>query len=131
MNFRFLFGGPIRWNDEFPFAKFAVSEDERPILTAEIPVERLDRDELGVAVARLLAICDRLKDESKDWLSTEARPLVPKQATPGVPLFERYAGELGELDAGSAAAVVAPRHSTAGSMPEPPAPRTADSGTAR
>ena len=99
----------LRWNDEFPFAKFAVSEDERPILTAEIPVERLDRDELGVAVARLLAICDRLVDESKEWLATEGRPLVPKQAAPGVPLFERYAQELGELDARSADETAVPQ----------------------
>ena len=28
----------LRWNDEFPFAKFAVSEDERPLLPIELPI---------------------------------------------------------------------------------------------
>ena len=29
----------LRWNDEFPFAKFSVSEDERPLLAVELPIE--------------------------------------------------------------------------------------------
>ena len=41
-----------------------VAEDERPVLTAELPIERLDRDELGLTIARLLGVCDRLLDES-------------------------------------------------------------------
>ena len=28
----------LRWNDELPFAKFAVSDDERPLLTIELPI---------------------------------------------------------------------------------------------
>ncbi len=28
----------LRWNDEFPFAKFSVGEDERPLLAVELPV---------------------------------------------------------------------------------------------
>jgi len=43
----------LRWNDEFPFAKFAIAEDERPVLTTELPIERLDRDELGLTMAQL------------------------------------------------------------------------------
>ena len=33
----------LRWNDEFPFAKFSVSEDERPVLAVELPIARGDR----------------------------------------------------------------------------------------
>ncbi len=29
----------LRWNDEFPFAKFSVSEDERPVIAVELPIE--------------------------------------------------------------------------------------------
>ena len=29
----------LRWNDEFPFAKFSISEDERPVIAVELPVE--------------------------------------------------------------------------------------------
>jgi hypothetical protein len=28
----------LRWNDEFPFAKFSVGEDERPLLAVEVPI---------------------------------------------------------------------------------------------
>ena len=28
----------LRWNDEFPFAKFSLSEDERPLLAVELPI---------------------------------------------------------------------------------------------
>ncbi|HEY3072115.1 MAG TPA: YbjN domain-containing protein, partial [Candidatus Limnocylindrales bacterium] len=41
----------LRWNDEYPFVKFAVAEDERPVLTAELPLGSLDRDALGLAIA--------------------------------------------------------------------------------
>ena len=58
----------LRWNDEFPFAKFSVAEDERPLLAVEIPIEEADADALGLAIARILGIADRLLDESKDWL---------------------------------------------------------------
>ena len=29
----------LRWNDEYPFLKFSLAEDERPVLAVEIPVE--------------------------------------------------------------------------------------------
>ena len=35
-NFRKSYRQLLRWNDELPFAKFALSEDERPVLTAEV-----------------------------------------------------------------------------------------------
>lgn len=88
----------LRWNDEFPFVKFAVAEDERPILTAEMPVERLDRDELGVTLARLLAICDRLLEESARWIWYGGRiPAAGDRVSRQVGLFARYADRLTEL----------------------------------
>ena len=88
----------LRWNDEFPFAKFAIAEDERPVLTTEIPVERLDRDELGLAIARLLAMCDRLLDESAKWIWLDGKvPPANGRASRQVGLFARYADRLGEL----------------------------------
>jgi hypothetical protein len=88
----------LRWNDEFPFVKFAVAEDERPILSAELPIERLDRDELGVTLARLLAICDRLLEESARWLWFDGRiPPAGDRVSRQVGLFARYADRLTEL----------------------------------
>jgi len=61
----------LRWNDEFPFAKFSVSDDERPLLTVEIPIGVAGdegADGLGIALARIVGIADRLLDESRDWI---------------------------------------------------------------
>ena len=38
----------LRWNDELPFVKFAVAEDDQPILSAEIAAAYLTRDSLGL-----------------------------------------------------------------------------------
>jgi hypothetical protein len=89
----------LRWNDEFPFAKFSVSEDERPVLTAELPIGTLDRDELGIALVRLVAIADRLFDESVGWIWIGGR--VPagyaERERRNEALLARYAGRLPEL----------------------------------
>ncbi len=89
----------LRWNDELPFVKFAIAEDERPILTAELPPERLDADALGIALARLLAVSDRLIDESADWLWLGGRRPAGYDERPArhASLLERYAAHLPEL----------------------------------
>ncbi|CAN5723062.1 hypothetical protein BH24CHL8_BH24CHL8_11120 [soil metagenome] len=88
----------LRWNDELPFAKFALSEDLRPILTSEVPVERLDRESLGLTIARLLAICDLLLDESIRWLWPGAKqPPTPDRPSRHASLLDRHAPELEEL----------------------------------
>jgi hypothetical protein len=88
----------LRWNDEFPFVKFAIAEDERPVLTAEIPIDGADRDALGLTVARTLAICDRLLEESAGWLWIGGRiPPSGDRVSRQVGLFARYADRLGEL----------------------------------
>ena len=88
----------LHWNDELPFAKFALSADERPVLTSEVPVERLDGDALGLAVARLLAICDLLLDESIGWLwpGKKAAP-QPERPSRQAALLDRYAARLADL----------------------------------
>ena len=90
----------LRWNDELPFVKFSVGEDERPLLMVELPVETLDRDALGLALARQVAVGDRLHEESTPWRkaggwSTDASD--PAEAGPGTRLLDRYAAALTEL----------------------------------
>jgi hypothetical protein len=88
----------LRWNDEFPFVKFAIAEDERPILTAELPVAGLDRDGLGLAVARVLLICDQLLEDAAGWLWVGGR--IPDRGDRGsrqAALLARFADRLGEL----------------------------------
>jgi hypothetical protein len=88
----------LRWNDELPFAKFSLAEDGRPILMAELPIERLDRDVLGVALARLLLICDRLLEESAGWLWIGGRiPAHGDREPRNGSLIARYAPRLAEL----------------------------------
>ncbi len=88
----------LRWNDEFPFAKFALGEDGRPILMTELPVGAVGPDDLGLAIARLLAICDQLLEESAGWLWIGGRiPDRRDRVSRQVGLFARYAARLAEL----------------------------------
>ena len=89
----------LRWNDEFPFVKFSVSEDGRPILAAELPFRHLDRDELGLTLARLSGIADRLFTETAGWLWIGGR--VPdgyaNRECRNAAFLARYEGRLAEL----------------------------------
>ena len=88
----------LRWNDEFPFAKFSVGEDERPLLAVEVAIAQADADALGLALARVVGIADRLFDESKDWLWLGGK--VPDQSgrtSRNEALLTRYEGRLAEL----------------------------------
>jgi hypothetical protein len=88
----------LRWNDEFPFVKFSLAEDDRPVLATELPLRTLDRDELGLAIARSLLIADQLLEESAGWLWIGGR--IPDQAgrvSRGADLIARYADRLPEL----------------------------------
>jgi hypothetical protein len=86
----------LRWNDEFPFVKFSVGEDERPLLASELPIEAVDADRLGLAVARVLDVADRLLDETRGWLwiggVTPTEPAGRVDRNPG--FLDRYAGRL-------------------------------------
>src|SRR4051812_15292330 len=89
----------LQWNDEFPLAKFSIADDGRPILAVEIPSRWLDRDELGLGLARVSAIADRIFEETKGWLWIGGRApdgyAARTRRTDG--LRERYAERLGEL----------------------------------
>ena len=88
----------LRWNDEIPFAKFSVGEDERPLLAVEIPDEAADAEALGLALARILGIADRLLDESKDWIWLGGRmPETDGRVSRQAAFLERFAPRLPEL----------------------------------
>lgn len=88
----------LRWNDEFPFAKFSVGEDERPLLSVELPALTVDEDALGLAIARILGVADRLLDESRDWLWQGGRmPDSGDRTSAQAGLLDRYAPRLPEL----------------------------------
>jgi len=89
----------LRWNDEFPLAKFSVADDGRPILAVELPTRWLDPDELGLALVRVLGIADRLFEETRPWLWIGGR--VPDGYGAGEgrtdALLNRFAHRLPEL----------------------------------
>jgi hypothetical protein len=89
----------LRWNDEFPFAKFSIADDGRPILAVEIPDRALTADELGLGLARISAIADRIFDDTRGWLWIGGR--VPDGYADGPSrtegLLPRFADRLGEL----------------------------------
>ena len=88
----------LRWNDEFPFVKFSLAEDDRPVLATELPLRSVDRDELGIALARSLLIADQLLEESAGWLWIGGRIPDPGERTSrNAGLIERYADRLAEL----------------------------------
>jgi hypothetical protein len=89
----------LRWNDEFPLAKLSVADDGRPILAVEIPARWLDADELGLALARVIAIADRIFDDTRPWLWIGGRPPDGYTERPARSdaLLIRYGDRLGEL----------------------------------
>ena len=99
-SFRKSYRRLLRWNDELPFVKFSIGDDERPLLVAELPASTVDIDALGLALARELAVADRFLDESIDWLKGGGWPTTPVAdgaEGPGSRLLDRYADSLAEL----------------------------------
>lgn len=54
----------LRANFEYPFVKFALTDDDRPMLMTELPAAGIDRDALARALVRLTVVADRLLDET-------------------------------------------------------------------
>jgi hypothetical protein len=100
-NFRKTYRQLLRWNDELPFAKFAVSEDERPVLTAEVSADGLDCDTVGRLLARVLAISDLVHDDALAAMGELHRRQATLEKGPrdgaGVALLDRYAASINEL----------------------------------
>jgi hypothetical protein len=107
-SFRRSYRKLLRWNDELPFVKFSIGEDERPLLVSEIPPVTASRDVLGLALARQVAVADRFHEEAIEWLKaggwSTAGPAAPAEGAPprpGEALLARYAADLAELLAGT------------------------------
>jgi Putative bacterial sensory transduction regulator len=102
-SFRKSYRQLLRWNDELPFAKFAVTEDERPVLTLEAAADGLSLDDVGRLLARSLAISDLIHDQAIALMGELRRrhaKLVEDQPEPdpaGVALLDRYASDVAEL----------------------------------
>jgi Putative bacterial sensory transduction regulator len=90
----------LRWNDEFPFAKFSLGEDERPLLAVELPITEADPEGLGLALARIVGIADQLLEESASWLWIGGRmPDQSARQSRNEAFLSRFDAQLGELTA--------------------------------
>ncbi len=120
--FRKSFRKLLRWNDEYPFVKFSLAEDDRPILASELPLRSADRDELGLAIARSLLIADQLLEESAGWLWIGGRiPDQTNRVSRGADLIARYADRLAEL-IGDGTTALARTAAPPGDLADPSAP---------
>ncbi len=59
-----VYGRMLRANFDYPFVKFAMTDDDRAMLMTELPSGGLSRDELGRGIVRLAAVADRLLEET-------------------------------------------------------------------
>jgi hypothetical protein len=93
----------LRWNDEFPFAKFSIGDDERPLLAVELPIADAPAppsgDQLGLALARIVGLADRLLEESAGWLWIGGKiPDMTDRKRRNAAFLERYEARIAELD---------------------------------
>lgn len=78
-----IYARMLRANFDYPLVKFAMTDDDRPMLMTEWPTSALDRDELGRGLVRLAVVADRLLEETAhavadravlpDWSERESR----------------------------------------------------------
>ena len=59
-----IYARMLRANFDYPFVKFALTDDDRPMLMIELRPAGLDRDALAQALVRLTVVGDRLLDET-------------------------------------------------------------------
>lgn len=97
-SFRVSYRQLLHWNDELPFVKFGLSDDERIVLTSELQPAELDRDALGLAICRLLAVCDLTLERARPWLALDSRS-SPDLVAPSrqADLFARFGADVVEL----------------------------------
>lgn len=70
-----IYARMLRANFDYPFVKFAMTDDDRPMLMTEWPTRALDRDELGRGLVRLSVVADRLLEETA--LAVADRGILP------------------------------------------------------
>ncbi len=82
-------------NAEFPFVKFAVTEEDRPMLIAELPPSAVDRDELGRALVRMVLVADRLVQDTAPAIADRGRlPDWTGRVSRNRQLMDRYRAEV-------------------------------------
>jgi hypothetical protein len=85
----------LRANFEYPYVKFALTDDDRPMLMTELPAAALDRDELGRGLVRLAVVADRLLEETAHAVADRgALPDWSDRRGRSAPLLAAYRAEV-------------------------------------
>ncbi len=58
------YGRMLRANFDYPFVKFAMTDDDRPMLMTELPATAVEREQLARGLVRLVVVADRLMEET-------------------------------------------------------------------
>ncbi|HEX7171222.1 MAG TPA: hypothetical protein VF365_01300 [Candidatus Limnocylindria bacterium] len=90
-----IYARMLRANFDYPFVKFAMTDDDRPMLMTELPTAALDRDELGRALVRLTVVADRLLEETAQAVAD--RGILPDwsdRTTRNATLTDAYRAEV-------------------------------------
>jgi hypothetical protein len=87
-------GRMLRANFDYPYVKFAMTDDDRPMLMTELPTRSLDRDELGRGLVRLAVVADRLLEETAAAVADRGQlPVWEGRTSRNRRLFDRYLDE--------------------------------------
>ena len=90
-----IYARMLRANFDYPYVKFALTDDDRPMLMTELPTAALDRDELGRGVARLAIVADRLLEETATAIADRGTlPDWSGRAGRNPALLEAYGAEV-------------------------------------
>jgi hypothetical protein len=90
-----IFARMLRANFDYPLVKFAMTDDDRPMLMTELPPSAVSRDELGRSLARLAIVADRLLEETRAAIAD--RGVLPEwegRAGRNPALLARYRAEV-------------------------------------
>lgn len=90
-----IYARMLRANFDYPFVKFAMTDDDRPMLMTELPTSAVDRDELGRGLVRLTVVADRLLEETANAVAD--RGILPDwsdRVSRNRPLTDAYRAEV-------------------------------------
>ena len=80
---------------DYPLIKFAITEDDRPMLVTELPPSAVEAAELGRGLARQIIVADRLLDETRTAIRDRGElPDWSGRATRNAELLARYRAEV-------------------------------------
>ncbi|MFN2483609.1 MAG: hypothetical protein ABR509_01550 [Candidatus Limnocylindria bacterium] len=80
---------------EYPLVKFALTDDDRPMLMTELPPAAVSLDELGRGLARVAIVADRLLEETRPAIRDRGDlPDWSRRTTRNAGLLARYRADV-------------------------------------